>query len=279
MLSQKSSLTLPIPDRPLRPIFIHPATTYPPSLPSSSTTSQDSSHTAAFIPIICLSASTFIPHGGPEPIRDAWGTFEYIQGSGDDDELWGKGLKPPKYFANLDKIMAAPRDELDDVISSILLQDSQDIGVAFEQPNGSRETHGAPGWSEAVEHSGLWLGTNSSSLPDDMDKYKVITFIKSDQPSARHLITVGSQDTTDSPEKAQEVVFSLQDGKKKKSDLDFVTQVLPVVTRFADCARQQGRQLLIRDWDGKNFSIGAAVCLLWNHQGQADTSAKSKTRE
>ncbi len=81
LVRQKGS-SLEIPDlcKPLRPFFIHPGQTMAPSIPKG----------AGFIPVFCLCASMFIDQGGPVSVRDQWGGFEYIQGSGDDDELWGK---------------------------------------------------------------------------------------------------------------------------------------------------------------------------------------------
>lgn len=75
---KSTSLDVPDLSRPLRPIFVTPSTSVPPQCPSD------------FLPVFCLSASVFIDHGGPEVMRDQWGGFEYIQGSGDDDELWAK---------------------------------------------------------------------------------------------------------------------------------------------------------------------------------------------
>lgn len=86
MSVQASSLTLPEPIAPLRPFFIHPAISSPPSLPT-----KDGDAKPPFVPIVCVSASEFIDHGGPEHMRSRSGLgYEYIQGSGDDEDFWAQ---------------------------------------------------------------------------------------------------------------------------------------------------------------------------------------------
>lgn len=49
----------------------------------------------AFLPVICLSASRVVQDGMEE--RDG---YLYVQGSGDDEEMWSKGLKPELLWEN-----------------------------------------------------------------------------------------------------------------------------------------------------------------------------------
>ncbi|KAG6899391.1 hypothetical protein C0993_010610 [Termitomyces sp. T159_Od127] len=106
----KSSFELPALPAPLRPFWITPATT---TLPTFSTPS-----TASFLPIICLSASRQSddarrPHG-----------FAYIQGSGDDHELWSMGLTPAHYWRHASTLLAASRSELPELIKTLISCDS-----------------------------------------------------------------------------------------------------------------------------------------------------------
>jgi tRNA A64-2'-O-ribosylphosphate transferase len=245
-------LTIPTLPRPLRPIFIHPGTSYPPTLPlPSASTSSTSPPTPPFIPIICLSASTFIPHGGPEPKRDVYGTFEYVQGSGDDDELWGKGLKPGHFFRNREEILSASREELPELIARLVERGQNQAGSASV-------TQGLGVWKEIPRGSKIWLGTTASDLPKDLGSCALITFEKSDKPSIE---TVSSDEASTS----KQLVLRLQEGKKKKIDLDYATQVLPAVVEFARRVRSQdlNTYILIRDPTGKSLSVGAAICLSW----------------
>lgn len=73
---QESSYSIPDLTHPLRPLWITPSTTSFPCLPAKT----------SFLPILCVSASKQIEEGLERRI----GGFSYVQGSGDDHELWGQ---------------------------------------------------------------------------------------------------------------------------------------------------------------------------------------------
>lgn len=74
---QDSSYALPELARPLRPLWITPASArFPYVAPDAS----------SFLPVICVSASRAVDAGTERRM----GGFSYVQGSGDDHELWGK---------------------------------------------------------------------------------------------------------------------------------------------------------------------------------------------
>ncbi|KAG0280408.1 hypothetical protein BGZ95_010223 [Linnemannia exigua] len=54
----------------------------------------------AFLPVICLSASRVVQDGMEE--RDG---YLYVQGSGDDEEMWSRGLKPELFWENEDYLL------------------------------------------------------------------------------------------------------------------------------------------------------------------------------
>ena len=73
---------LPALDRPLRPLWVTPASgRFPYVAPD-----------ATFLPVICVSASCAIDavDGRSSGIGRRAGGFSYVQGSGDDHELWGQ---------------------------------------------------------------------------------------------------------------------------------------------------------------------------------------------
>jgi hypothetical protein len=271
---QNSSLTLPPLTKPLRPIFIHPGTSYAPTLP------LPGSSDGAFIPIICLAASTFISHGGPEARRDPWGTFEYVQGSGDDDELWGKGLKPAHFFPHREEILSASREDLPDLIQKLVEQGKETGSTSV--------TQGLDVWREVPQGSDIWLGTNASESPTITGPVKMISFHQSDKPSIERVKT-SAGDSSGSG--SDELVIGLQEGKKKKTDLDYATQVLPAIADFVarpssteqDHEQKHDLPVYLRDWNGKSLSVGAAICLSWtrvDEQGQRrDPSTKIPTRK
>ncbi|KAG8221256.1 initiator tRNA phosphoribosyl transferase-domain-containing protein [Butyriboletus roseoflavus] len=88
-------------------------------------TSSDMDHTRhdrlpkppdhAFYPIIYVSASKQVIDGVE---RRASG-FAYIQGSGDDHELWGMGLTPNVYWRHCDKILSMAPSGLPDLVRSL----------------------------------------------------------------------------------------------------------------------------------------------------------------
>ena len=76
---QASSFCLPKLPRPLRPLWITPTTATFPKLCSDPATIR------SFIPIVCVSASKRVIQG----VERRPNGFTYVQGSGDDHELWG----------------------------------------------------------------------------------------------------------------------------------------------------------------------------------------------
>ncbi|ORX35640.1 tRNA A64-2'-O-ribosylphosphate transferase [Kockovaella imperatae] len=111
-----SSLTLPALDEPLRPFFIHPSTTTLPVIPRD----------AAYLPVICLSASRWVgSHSDDIPTFTRIGKetvgFEYVPGAGDDDELWARGLTPKLFHEHRNTLLKTPRDELCGVVEELVM--------------------------------------------------------------------------------------------------------------------------------------------------------------
>ncbi|KAF9975397.1 hypothetical protein BGZ73_000961 [Actinomortierella ambigua] len=79
--------------KPLRPLWLTPQSVlFADNLPDYSTVD--------FLPVICLSASAI----GQDGFEEREG-YLYVQGSGDDEEMWGKGLKPGIFWENKDWIL------------------------------------------------------------------------------------------------------------------------------------------------------------------------------
>jgi tRNA A64-2'-O-ribosylphosphate transferase len=85
-LTQSSNIPLPPLSKPLRPFFLHPSSSIPPHIPAD----------PPYTPILCLSASRWVGPGSMDEIPSVTGVesgtvgFEYVQGAGDDDELWAR---------------------------------------------------------------------------------------------------------------------------------------------------------------------------------------------
>ncbi|KAF5354882.1 hypothetical protein D9756_005685 [Leucocoprinus leucothites] len=109
-----SSFELPLDlPAPLRPFWITPSTTTFPVLDANT-------QSPAFFPIICVSASKQVETGTERRI----GGFAYVQGSGDDHELWGMGLTPQIFWKYRVELLASPRASLEDLIRQILSSSS-----------------------------------------------------------------------------------------------------------------------------------------------------------
>ena len=110
-------------DKPLRPIFINPDTRYLPDF--SDAASLD------FYPVICISASRYVPD---EIERHTWG--EYVQGSGDDHELWSRGLSAEVFWAHHRDLLECSSDMLDvcvdELVSESASLSTKDIGGVNE---------------------------------------------------------------------------------------------------------------------------------------------------
>ncbi|KAJ3569476.1 hypothetical protein NP233_g5029 [Leucocoprinus birnbaumii] len=118
-----SSFELPLDiSAPLRPFWITPSTTTFPALNSKTCA-------AAFLPIICVSASKQVEAGTERRV----GGYAYVQGSGDDHELWGMGLTPRLFWRHREELIACPRSSLEKLINQLL--SSTDLSPATSDAN------------------------------------------------------------------------------------------------------------------------------------------------
>ncbi|KAI0250087.1 initiator tRNA phosphoribosyl transferase-domain-containing protein [Lactifluus subvellereus] len=127
-----SSYALPALVRLLRPLWITPASSRFPHI----------SPDAPFLPVICVSASRAAEDQGGSDVtvgrgRRAGG-FSYVQGSGDDHELWGQGLTPRLFWLHRVGLLACPRDGLEALVAR-LVANARDA----EQSAGGGESDGA----------------------------------------------------------------------------------------------------------------------------------------
>ena len=100
-------------DKPIRPVFVHPDSR---SFPDFRDSEID------FYPVICVSSSRYVPD---QIERQPWG--DYVQGSGDDHELWSKGLTPQVFWNNVDEIVNCPSNELDELITTLMNESDNEM--------------------------------------------------------------------------------------------------------------------------------------------------------
>ncbi|RXK39878.1 hypothetical protein M231_02812 [Tremella mesenterica] len=120
-----SSLIIPQLKRPLRPFFLHPATSSPPQIP------DDPEWTS----IICLSASRWVGGEDDIPASTKVGKrtkgFEYVQGAGDDDELWAKGLTPAIFYKHKQVLLSADQDDLEKLVFELVRDEPHQAALSI----------------------------------------------------------------------------------------------------------------------------------------------------
>ncbi|EIM80755.1 initiator tRNA phosphoribosyl transferase [Stereum hirsutum FP-91666 SS1] len=281
-----SSYTLPDIPYPLRPLWITPATRTFPSVPlqSSSSLSSDDSVTPMYIPIICVSASRQVQEG----IERRSQGFSYVQGSGDDHELWGMGLTPDLFWKHGSTLLDASRQDLEGIVRRIVTE------ASTSSSRGNRKN--PP--SRIAKVDGRILVCSIEDLPVDMSSSSMLPHddIPSDRDTAFLIISpppLSSQSASSSaplPEQAtntnltlgsrsstppQPKILHLYLDSGKKGQHSFLHSVLPqsldfISSHLAQDRRQQGeeegvyrgRDVCIACESGKDASVGVAVAAL-----------------
>ncbi|KAF9337836.1 hypothetical protein BG006_002201 [Podila minutissima] len=134
-----------------------------------------------FFPVICLSASRVVPEGMEE--QDG---YLYVQGSGDDEEMWSKGLRPDLFWDNVDWLLedGISPAECENRAKQVVLeakkkqleQSRHDLSVPKAQGGKHKGEHAATGHvvftpsmeiCSEIKPSPIWIGNNASGrVPD-----------------------------------------------------------------------------------------------------------------
>ncbi|KAJ9121458.1 hypothetical protein QFC22_002074 [Naganishia vaughanmartiniae] len=205
--------------------------------PAVSSNDASTSPPPPFIPIVCLSASTFIEHGGPEPMRSRTGLgFEYIQGSGDDEDLWAHGLKPRVFQQNQELLLSTLQHDFAGVVDQ-LKTTVEDTATPLNSANLATLT-------EVPVGSGLFLGVaNSSPQPGSL----TIQLTRKTQDEFPDLAT-----------SAMRRFFRIP--RSKKGEIQFVTSVLPACAEAAiNAFNSTAPRICVVDDDGKDTSVGTTT--------------------
>ncbi|TBU21232.1 initiator tRNA phosphoribosyl transferase-domain-containing protein [Dichomitus squalens] len=141
-----SAYALPDIPLPLRPLWITPAASVVPRLPVLGN--------AEYLPIICVSASKQVHEG----IERRLNGFSYVQGSGDDHELWGMGLTAELFWKHEDALLSTSREELPELVQEI---------VERSKTRKHRETWKTFPTPVRVTNGRLYVG-NTSDMPSDV---------------------------------------------------------------------------------------------------------------
>ncbi|KZV88964.1 initiator tRNA phosphoribosyl transferase [Exidia glandulosa HHB12029] len=221
-----SQYTLPALAKPLRPFWITPSTSV---LPLVGNVADE----LDFYPVLCVSASKAVPNSEGMEREAGW---VYVQGSGDDHELWMLcGLTPELYWRHTEMLLSTPRTDLPELIRSLVSKcSSPNLPTSAVQQDASsvRRVHGR-----------LWVSSlaGAESLPEGMA-----------------VLRLG----IDSAPTETSLSIPLPDGAGKKGQFHFMNTVLPLGITFVSDQLARGRNVCIACADGKDASVGVAAATL-----------------
>ncbi|KAI0067583.1 initiator tRNA phosphoribosyl transferase [Artomyces pyxidatus] len=220
--------------RPLRPFWITPATTHFPVLAEAAN---------SCIPIICVSASRQVNEGDG---RRSHG-FAYVQGSGDDHELWGMGLTPDMFWRHRERLMQCDRAGLENLVRSIV-----------SSPRHTRRIGALPTPVTKVAGRLLLcsLGDSPPPVPDFSGTQAYIHL----GPSLRDSGSSETASGADDDKNYRILRLPLTSGKK--GQYQFLRGVLPRCVEFARFHLEKGACLCVACESGNDASVGVVLALL-----------------
>ncbi|KDQ20986.1 hypothetical protein BOTBODRAFT_100195 [Botryobasidium botryosum FD-172 SS1] len=246
-----STFTLSALSKPLRPMWLSPASTLPDLSPDSD---------IPFFPVICLSASKHVD-SQPDGLESRPG-FTYVQGSGDDHELWSQGLTPRLFWEHAKALLECSRTELPSFVRA-LVEQSQTPALAF--------TDTAQLSAVAIADR-FHLGVCSGTLPNNPPL----------PPPCNAAIIVVPKDSEEdlTPDCASPPVIRLCNPPGKRGQHSFLSSVLPTATEFIRSKLAQGYTVLVASQKGDDTSLGIAIVALqyfFNEAGSYTGEDESRT--
>ncbi|KAH9072783.1 initiator tRNA phosphoribosyl transferase [Lactarius deliciosus] len=241
---------------------------------------------AAFLPVICVSASCAVDAVdgrssagvGLVGLGRRAGGFSYVQGSGDDHELWGQGLTPGIFWQHRAELLACPRAQLDTLVARLVAAMPRDTVPSHGggPPGAWRSTPvpvtkvggrvllcsladlprdlqailpGPPGTTE--ETAFVIVDDSESDLPpDDTDA-------RCPAPTSSNGAGAPSDAAPGDPSSSRVLRVRLPPGKRGQHV--FLHEVLPCVTSFASTHLSLGRAICVA---GGDAGVGVALVLL-----------------
>ncbi|KAF9279768.1 hypothetical protein BGZ68_007708 [Mortierella alpina] len=149
--------------KPIRPIWLTPQSfLLKDNLPDYSQ--------VGFLPVICLSASRVVQDGMEE--RDG---YLYVQGSGDDEEMWAKGLRPDLFWDNVEYLLedGITAEECENRASEVVREAKRkQLEKSTHRPKDAKSERSAEGGPllftpsmelvSEIKPSPIWIGNNAS---------------------------------------------------------------------------------------------------------------------
>ncbi|KAI0292820.1 tRNA A64-2'-O-ribosylphosphate transferase [Russula brevipes] len=237
-----SSYALPELARPLRPLWITPASARFPHVAPD----------APFVPVICVSASRAVDEG----TERRTGGFSYVQGSGDDHELWHfiwkkltldprvamfVGPDATALLAHRAELLACSRNEVEAVVARLVVAAAPDTEQCAEQLEGAWSVPPTP----MLKVGGRSLPV-SSSIPGPRERED------DDDEAEISFIVVGASDaaTNDAADKPP------QPGAARVLRL-----------RVSAAAGRRGRHAFVHEFASLHLGLGRRICVAGGDEG------------
>ncbi|KAG9117268.1 hypothetical protein FRC07_007402 [Ceratobasidium sp. 392] len=246
-----SAYKLPVLSKPLRPFWISPD--------SSNLRVPVVDESSPFYPVVCVSASQRVQDGVDRRLG-----FTYVQGSGDDHELWSQGLTPNVFWAHKSRLLTCPQDDLEELIQELLeLEQKRNI---------SADSH-----FNAIPAVGgrLLVGTRpdtTASLGLGPTLILADASPKISNPTgANDLGKPGPNSNLDDPSTLP-TTLEIPGYYPKQHPTQFLTHTLPISLEFirSHLTASPDSHVTVLCKDGKDLSVGiatAALVLYFNDSG------------
>ncbi|THH32491.1 hypothetical protein EUX98_g1661 [Antrodiella citrinella] len=244
-----SSYTLPDLAHPLRPLWITPATSVFPALPPSKSEGRK------FYPVICVSASKQILVDGLDRRSNG---FAYVQGSGDDHELWGMGLTPQMFWREKDQLLEATRSDLPERVAEIVAKHrSERRDEWVTHPTSVTKSGGGRLLISAVADLPLSLSTFLPHPDSDDAEGRYLAHVVISDKDTLTSFTLSSEERKD--------VLLLELAAGKKGQAGFLNVVLPQAIAFIGtqlAAEGGSRDVCVSCHSGKDVGVGVVLAAL-----------------
>ncbi|KAI9090966.1 tRNA A64-2'-O-ribosylphosphate transferase [Phlyctochytrium arcticum] len=229
---------------PLRPLWITPSSSL-----------QSSLDMPGVFPVVLVSASRAVPDG--VEYQAGW---TYVQGSGDDEEMWSGGLTPEVFWQHCKELLATGSGAAcEEKVQELVTQEQQSSCPA----SASVESYLLP--SRAGQPY-TWLGTLPIAIgnrvsgrpPQCWQTFDLV--INCGAPEWPELPSSGLESESISlPPQKRYVFLPIPEGKKGQHAL---YKLLPSVLETVLPAIQQGHRILIHCMQGKDRSVGITLAIL-----------------
>ncbi|KAI8799568.1 tRNA A64-2'-O-ribosylphosphate transferase [Cladochytrium replicatum] len=224
-----------------------------------------------FIPVICVTASRSVPDG-----LERTQSYVYVQGSGDDHELWGLGLSPALFWKHKEVLLNSPNViECVKTVTKLVKErsladydsESEDhfLQQTFDDSHSCQETsnHSDFSW---IKHFGLAIGRRQSGKPPDCwGRFDAI--INCGAPEYLDNCT-GENSLTE-----KYLFLPIPEGKRGSSQL---AAEIPNVLAFVHKKLSQRKRILIHCAQGKDRSVGIALAILTKYLSDNGTIETDK---